>query len=103
MLQASILELGPQIGDEDDDEIQADVLSQWMLTVDFERQPQVVQGVARAHLSAHRAREAQQVQMATQATSAIAEQTGQENAARPGGEKPEPSKPGMDKQKEGLT
>ncbi len=103
ILQGAILEMGPQVGDEDDHEIHADVLSQWMVTRDFELQPQVVQGVARAHLAAHRGRLLQDAQTAAMMTSQRAEMSGNENAARPGeANKPEPSEPSMASQKEGM-
>lgn len=103
MLQGAVLEMGPQVGDEDDDDIHADVLSQWMLTWDFEQQPKVVQGVARAHLAEHKSRGMQAQIAAQQASNQIAQQTGEENAARPGGDKPEPSRASMETQKAGMT
>ena len=108
VLQGAVLELGPQVGDEDDDEIHIDVLSQWMVTWDFEQQPDVVKGVARAHLAAHKAAQANAMMETMAATAQRAEAAGADNAARPGPgqgppeDKPEPSKPALDRQKAGM-
>ncbi|HEY5708520.1 MAG TPA: hypothetical protein VIS51_03925 [Solirubrobacterales bacterium] len=102
-LLGSILELGPQVEEQDDHEVHYDVLSQYMVTVDFERQPEIVQGVMRAHLASHK----QAMVQAQMAESGLAQQaaieSGETNASRPALEKPQPSEPSLASQKQGLS
>jgi hypothetical protein len=102
LLHAAILEIGPTVEDFDNHEIHIDVISQWMKTVDFEEQPDVVKGVARAHRDQHSQMMAAVQMQQQQAQAGLAEQQGQENAAKPPGEKPEPSRASQETQKSGL-
>jgi hypothetical protein len=81
----------------DDHEVHLDVLTDWMKTVDYELQPEIVKEAAQLHAQWHQqeaqAKQAQQLAM----QGAAAEQAGMENAAAPQAPgKPMPSQPSME-------
>lgn len=93
-MQAEVLPMVDPIVD--DHPVHLEEIQMWMLTVDYERQPEGVKQMAQAHAGWHRQEqmnaELQQMQMTTMA----AEQMGMGNAGRPQGPKPMPSQPSME-------
>jgi hypothetical protein len=82
----------------DDHAVHLEEIQMWMLTVDYERQPELVKQAAQAHAAWHQQeQQAQQVQQ-MQLTSMAAENLGMENAGQPQGAGPKamPSQPSME-------
>jgi hypothetical protein len=102
IIQEHVLESIPKVEDFDDHAIHMDVLKQWMKTRDFEEQPDVVKGAARAHYLQHeQADQAQQFQAAQQAA-AQAQSIGQGNATKLPQPVGQPSSPSLGSQAAGL-
>ena len=102
---ATLGELMPTLEDYDSPEIHQDVFQQWMLTRDFEDQPDVVKGMARMYRDqCEQTIQMKQLQeqMAAQGVDPEAQEQGMLNAGRPPAENGQPSEPSIESQKKGL-
>lgn len=80
----------------DDHAVHLEEIQMWMLTVDYERQPEFVKQAAQAHAAWHRQEQMNAQMQDAQLTTMAAEQLGMDNAGRPQGAKPMPSQPSIE-------
>ena len=85
----------PIAGPQDNHMIFVDVISKWMKTIDFERQPQAVQVAAYNWLAMHEMELLNEQMQEAQRASANAESLGAENAGKEQEAKKEPSRPSI--------
>lgn len=80
----------------DDHAVHLEEIQMWMLTVDYERQPEFVKQAAQAHAAWHRQEQMNQQMQQVQMTTMAAEQLGMSNAGAPQGPKAMPSQPAIE-------